>query len=92
MSDRPAARYLALNRNQHVLRPLDLERLIDDDHAARKIWRVVEGLDLSAFEACARALEGRAGRSAHAPHLLVSVWIYAYSKRLGSAREIARQP
>ena len=59
------------------LQPLDVERLIDQQHPARKIWRVVEGLDLSGRETDARAVEGRAGRSAHSPHLLVSVWIYA---------------
>jgi len=91
MSERPAARYLPLNRKQHVLRPLDLEHLVGEDHPARKIWRVVESLDLSGFETDVRAVEGVAGRSAHSPHLLVSVWIYAYSKRLHSAREIARQ-
>lgn len=90
-SDSASPRYLPLDRNQMRLQPLDVERLIDQQHPARKIWRVVEGLDLSGFEADARAVEGRAGRSAHSPHLLVSVWIYAYSKGLHSAREIARQ-
>ena len=89
--DPAAPRYIPLNRNQILLHPLDVERLIDPQHAARKIWRAVEGLDLSGFEADARAVEGRAGRSAHSPQLLVSVWIYAYSKGLHSAREIARQ-
>ena len=89
--DPAAPRYIPLNRNQILLHPLDIERLIDPQHAARKIWRAVEGLDLSSFEADARAVEGRAGRSAHSPQLLVSVWIYAYSKGLHSAREIARQ-
>jgi transposase len=87
----PAPRYIAINRNQQVLQPLDVDRLIDEDHAARKIWRVVEQLDLSRFESEARAVEGHVGRSAHAPQLLVSVWLYAYSKGLHSAREVARQ-
>jgi transposase len=52
---------------------------------------VVERLDLSRLESQARAVEGHVGRSAHAPQLLVSVWLYAYSKGLHSAREIARQ-
>ena len=65
--------------------------MVDEDHPARKIWRVVESLDLSGFETDVRAVEGVAGRPSHSPHLLVSVWIYAYSKRLHSAREIARQ-
>jgi transposase len=87
----PAPRYIAINRNQQVLQPLDVDRLIDADHAARKIWRVVEQLDLSRFEEETRAVEGAAGRPSHAPQVLVSVWIYAYSKGLHSAREIARQ-
>ena len=52
---------------------------------------MVESLDLSGFESEVRAVEGVAGRPSHSPHLLVSVWIHAYSKRLHSAREIARQ-
>ena len=91
MSERPAARYIPINRSQQVLRPLDVDRLVDEDHPARKIWRVVEQLDLSRFECEARAVEGQVGRSAHAAHLLVSVWLYAYTKGLHSAREIARQ-
>ena len=91
MLERPAARYIPINRNQQVLRPLDVDRLVDEDHAARKIWRVVEQLDLSRFESEARAVEGQVGRSAHSPHLLVSVWLYAYTKGLHSAPEIARQ-
>ena len=91
MSERPAARYIPINRNQQVLRPLDVDRLVDEDHAARKIWRVVKQLDLSRFETETLAVEGVAGRPSHSPHLLVSVWLYAYTKGLHSAREIARQ-
>jgi len=92
-ADKPdsAPRYLPIDRSQLRLEPLDVERLIDCDHPARKIWRVVEQLDLSRFEDHVRAVEGRAGRPAHSPQVLVSVWIYAYSRGLHSAREIARQ-
>lgn len=91
MSERPAARYIAINRTQQVLQPLDVDRLVDEEHPARKIWRVVEQLDLSRFESEALAVEGVAGRPSHSPHLLVSIWLYAYTKGLHSAREIARQ-
>jgi transposase len=87
----PAPRYIAINRSQQVLQPLDVDRLIDEDHAARKIWRVVEQLDLTRFEEETRAVEGAAGRPSHSPAVLVSVWLYAYSKGLHSAREISRQ-
>jgi len=44
-----APRYLRVDRKQFFFEPLDVDRLIDDDHRARKIWRVVEQLDLSHF-------------------------------------------
>jgi transposase len=84
-------RYLPIDRKQFFLEPLDVDRLIDDDHAARRIWRVVEQLDLSRFAADVRAVEGVAGRPSHSPQVLAAVWVYAFSKGLHSAREIARQ-
>ncbi len=94
MSDSPAApapRYIPIDRKQLRLEPLDVERLIDVEHPARKIWRVVEQLDLSRFDAEVRAVEGVAGRPSHSPQLLVAVWIYAFSRGLHSARELERQ-
>jgi transposase len=37
------------------------------------------------------AVEGRAGREHTDPQLLISLWIYAYSRGVSSARELARQ-
>jgi transposase len=73
-----------------VWRPVDVERLIEEDHPARAIWECVGHLDLSAFHEALKAVEGRAGRPALDPQLLISLWIYAYSEGVGSAREIAR--
>ena len=87
----PTPRYQPIDRKQFVLEPLDVDGLIDEQHAARKIWRVVEQLDLSRFASEVRAVEGVAGRSPHSPQVLVAVWIYAFSKGLHSAREIERQ-
>ncbi len=84
-------RYLPIDRKQVLLEPLDVDRLIDNNHAARKIWHVVEQLNLSRFETNVRAVEGVAGRPPHSPQVLVAVWIYAFSKGLHSAREIERQ-
>jgi transposase len=36
-------------------------------------------------------VEGRAGREHTDPQLLISLWIYAYSRGVSSARELARQ-
>ena len=87
----PAPRYIPIDRQQNRFCSLVVERLIDDDHPARKIWHLVGQLDLSGFEQRVRAVEGHAGRNAHSPQLLIAVWIYAYSRGLHSAREIERQ-
>lgn len=76
---------------QMVLRSVDVERLIDEDHSARSVWELVGRLDLSLYHARIAAIEGRAGRGHTDPHLLISVWLYAYSRGISSAREVARQ-
>jgi len=68
-----------------------VERLIGEDHPARAIWELVGKLDLSSFRQTISAVEGVAGRPALDPHLLISVWIYAYSEGVSSAREITRR-
>jgi transposase len=70
---------------------LDVERLVDEDHPVRAIWELVGRLDLSAFVDRIGSLEGGAGRPAFDPQLLVSLWIYAYSRGIGSAREVERR-
>ena len=74
-----------------LLRTVDVEKLIDDDHSARSIWELVGRLDLSLYYAQIDAVEGRAGREHTDPQLLISLWLYAYSRGISSARELARQ-
>jgi len=85
----PLIRYV--NRRQMSWRAVDIERLIDEEHLARAIWALVGRLDLSAFYAgiASSAVEG--GRPAFDPQLLISLWVYAYSQGIGSAREMARR-
>lgn len=83
-------RYETANRDQIELRPCDLEALLPPGHAARLVWRFVEGLDLTAFYAVIRAREGRAGRPAIDPQILVALWLYATMDGVGSAREVDR--
>jgi transposase len=77
-------------RDQIELYPCDLETLLPPEHAARFVWRFVEGLDLSAFYAVIRAREGRAGRAPIDPKILVALWLYATMDGVGSAREVDR--
>jgi len=65
--------------------------VIPADHRARLLWRVVETLNLGAFTADAKAIEGHAGRPVASPTMLLVLWLYAISVGIGSAREIARR-
>jgi transposase len=84
-----APRLERVNRQQRVWRSIDVEQLIAEDHPARAIWELVGRLDLSASHQAIGALEGVAGRPALDPQLLISLWIYAYSEGVNSAREVA---
>jgi transposase len=88
--DEAAPRYETANRHQIELQPCDLETLLPPGHAARLVWRFVEGLDLAAFYAVIRAREGRAGRPPIDPKILVALWLYATMDGVGSARELDR--
>lgn len=83
-------RILEANRTQVLLRPTDLESLLPADHAARALWTCAERLDLTAFYAPIAAVEGAAGRPAIDPKILLTLWLYATSEGVGSARELAR--
>ena len=84
------ARYETANRTQIELTPTDLEALLPPGHAARLVWRFVEGLELSAFYATIKAREGRAGRPPIDPKILIALWLYATIDGVGSARELDR--
>ena len=45
-----------------LLRTVDVEKLIDEEHSARSMWELVGRLDLSMYYAQIDAVEGRAGR------------------------------
>jgi transposase len=84
------ARYETANRDQVELTPTDLESLLPPGHAARLVWRFVEGLDLTAFYARIKAREGHAGRAPIDPKILIALWLYATIDGVGSAREVDR--
>jgi transposase len=77
-------------RRQAVIKVEAPEDLIAKDHPARLIARVVDGLDLSKFTAGARAVEHGSGRPTLCPATMLTLWLYATSRGIGSAREIER--
>jgi transposase len=52
---------------------------------------LVGRLDLRWYHAQIAAVEDGAGREHTDPQLLISLWLYAYSRGISSARELARQ-
>src|SRR5690242_17572465 len=90
-SESPAPRLVQINRRQLLLRTVDVEKLVDDDHCVRSIWELVGRLDLQRYHEQIAAVEGSAGREHTDPQLLISLWLYAYSRGISSARELARQ-
>jgi len=79
-----------INRQQLLLRPVEVEKLVDLGHPVRAIWELVGRLNLEPFYAAVEAIEGIAGRPIWDPRLLISLWLYAYKDGVSSAREIAR--
>lgn len=84
-------RLKAIDRQQLMFRTIDVESLIEEDHPARAIWAFTGQMDWSRFYSSILGVQGVAGRPTWDPRLLGSLWIYAYSRGIGSAREIARR-
>lgn len=84
------ARLKVVDRKQLLFRTVDVEQLIGEDHPARAIWEFVGQLDLTRYTEQVRSVAGSAGRPAFDPQLLVSLWVYSYSRGVSSARAIER--
>ena len=68
-----------------------IDDLVGREHSVRVIMAVVEKLDVSRFAERIRACAGMPGRDATDPKLLVRLWLYATTRGIGSARELARR-
>ena len=84
------ARLSRPERLQARLVPMSLDALLATDHPARLVWEFVEGCDLSSVYAEVRAVEGKVGRPAIDPALLLALWLYGMSDDIRSARELER--
>ena len=89
--NQPQARFAPINREQMIMCTLDVDTLVGEEHPARLFWGFLERVDLSGFAAGVGSREGTAGRPATNPRLLIAIWLYAYSRGIGSAREVSRQ-
>jgi transposase len=68
-----------------------LDELIADDHQVRVVWDYVDRLDLSPLAEKIQATAGHAGAPATDPRILMTLWLYATLRAIGSARELARR-
>ena len=87
---RPQPRVKEPNRKQGEIRFEVPEDTLPPMHPARVLWNVVGTLDLGKFLKKAKAVVGRAGRDTISPALKLTLWLYAISQGIGSAREIER--
>ena len=78
-------------RDQVVMRMLALDQMLPPEDEARTVVAFVEQADLSELYDSIRAVEGGPGRSPVDPQILLSLWLYATIKGVGSARALERQ-
>ena len=77
-------------RNQVEFRQCSLDELLSEDHEARIAWAYVCGLDLSELTGRIQAVEGGPGQAPADPRILMTLWLYATLRGVGSARELNR--
>jgi transposase len=88
--ERPVPRMRRPDRSQADPNPGSIDQLIPEDHPARVVWELVEGLDLTGLYEKIRSVEGHAGRPAIDPQVLVALWAYATVEGIASARRLAK--
>lgn len=85
-----APKYIEIRRDQPTFGIVDVEELIPLHHVARAIWSMTARFDFTVFEQDIRTRTHEPGRTCWSPRLLTSVWIYAYSQGVSSARAVER--
>lgn len=80
-------RFLPYSPDQAYLLPPSVKDVLGEDHLCFFVHRVVEKLDLQAFEEG----YGEEGRAAYAPALMVKVWLYAYALQVTSSRRLEQR-
>jgi len=87
---RPKVRLRKPDRRQYQMVYRCPDELVSETHEVRRVAALVEKMDLSEFREPIKARQGRAGRDATDPALLVALWLYASIRGCGSARQLAR--
>lgn len=77
-------------RSQVEFFEMSLDELIEPNHVVRSIWSSVCQLDLTPWTNVIRVATGTVGRNHTDPRILLSLWIFATTQSVSSAREIDR--
>jgi transposase len=77
-------------RNQIEFQQCSLDELLPEEHEARVVWIYVCGLDLTELRARIQSVEGGPGQAPADPRILLTLWLYATLRGVGSARELNR--
>jgi transposase len=91
MADSPKVRVREPRREGQQIVVKISEDSLPLEHPARLLWEVLGLLDLSAFVAQAKAVQGGPGGSLKSRRMLLTLWAYALTQRIVSAREIERK-
>jgi transposase len=67
------------------------EDALPPEHPARLLWEVLGRFDLGAFSAGVTSTPDGPGRPQLSPRMKLTLWLYAITCGIGSAREIARR-
>src|SRR5262245_31560204 len=76
-------------RPAEVLVQGTMDELLPPDHPARDVRAFAATLDLTDLLDSVRSLEGKAGRPAIDPRLLLELWLFATAQGVASARQLA---
>lgn len=81
------SRYIAYNPQQSWLLPPSIAEELGADHLVFFLHETVERLNLAQFE----AEHDEQGRPSYPPHLLLKVWLYAYTQGITSSRRLEQR-
>jgi transposase len=84
-------RFKCANRRQREWRDACWDDFVPEDHPVRGEWQFVEGLDLSPIIATYKTVAGVPGANPIDVRILMTLWLYATLRGIGSARELARR-
>ena len=77
-------------RDQIEFQECSLDELVPEEHEARIVWNYVCELDLSTLYEPIQAVERGPGQAPADPRILMTLWLYATLRGVGSARELNR--